>query len=1040
MEEYNIYGWTALHEACYKGYTNAVTRFLDYARETGKNLIEQRTIDDYKTTPVIIAALGGHLEIVDLLVQNGADINAELNFQKSKHGIIEIAAIRQHIELIVYLYNLIPDVPKRLKDLMVCSNLDKNTRASIGRTIELFSKEYNGIMKKLSKFKIETHEAKLKYLFDTEKIITYKLFSQSDFGLFLASYLKLNENNEDAISSCMLLILNLIENETIRRCFTQNNGIFYIVNYIENHKKRLKNLIESILKLLKKKSKDKCEDMFNDDSIDSFKDLSESEEKENKKITWVDCASIGQALNALSNYDDCLDALNKDQSNEKLIDYIKILFDFNNLNRLLQISNLDLYSNRKIIESLISKLNDGLIFEQYIGSYLSFLGNLVYDSQVNKRILNNSNLFELFLNFWKQILIVSNKLSVRRNDNENNKIMYFSTDVSLMSFNDYNFENLNHKDIKLIIDSIFEEKFLNSKISCVEKVTNTLSVLLFKNLKLTLIESIGKIIRHNKDLKEKYIFPSDLFYFTRPSDNDKASDDWVLNTVRFIRSLISLLEAITFIDKEYQMEVLRFLRNITDDDPEMQNRLVNLRIAFNSSLVNNFRNFLRKSSPFSIRSSALYCVWSLSGDKNYQECFDRKSIIYRAVGAQKFVDTLFEMDENLILICLEALTCMCNSPPYRDNDTNSLIYVQDDVAQVHAASAIVRILKSNNPHVLFACLKSISAMCVTIGYHNCAKNQFQFERLGTISLIIDISMRKHLSKRLRCEALMCLSMIILNNSNNRRVFFKTLGSKIDDFIEILISFLCDSNHQKESLIESLNTQLTAGLVICGFTYKNDDFIRRIIMTNGRIKWSVFRKILKNLIYLNEVALNEKNKERIFECEKMRCLYGFELAVLHNLISDADEDPRAIGMQILVDVIPKSSNSYLRSIACDYTARLICYNDCLVESLISINVVDILALSTIDNENFDVSRNDRQDVGITERGCAAIAIGFLTNLNAEARRILLRFAREQPRVMNALKYFNPCIHIDLITQWNHFKDLDISPRKEIKYARNKKEIK
>ena len=44
--------------ACYKGYLNAVNKILDYSKSTGKNLIEMRTNDDFKTTPLLIAALG----------------------------------------------------------------------------------------------------------------------------------------------------------------------------------------------------------------------------------------------------------------------------------------------------------------------------------------------------------------------------------------------------------------------------------------------------------------------------------------------------------------------------------------------------------------------------------------------------------------------------------------------------------------------------------------------------------------------------------------------------------------------------------------------------------------------------------------------------------------------------------------------------------------------------------------------------------------------------------------------------------------------
>jgi hypothetical protein len=47
-----------LKKACYKGYINAVNKILDYSKSTGKNLIEMKTNDDFKTTPFLIAALG----------------------------------------------------------------------------------------------------------------------------------------------------------------------------------------------------------------------------------------------------------------------------------------------------------------------------------------------------------------------------------------------------------------------------------------------------------------------------------------------------------------------------------------------------------------------------------------------------------------------------------------------------------------------------------------------------------------------------------------------------------------------------------------------------------------------------------------------------------------------------------------------------------------------------------------------------------------------------------------------------------------------
>ncbi len=40
-------GWSPLHDACFKGKTHVIENLLKYARDTGKNLIELETHDEY---------------------------------------------------------------------------------------------------------------------------------------------------------------------------------------------------------------------------------------------------------------------------------------------------------------------------------------------------------------------------------------------------------------------------------------------------------------------------------------------------------------------------------------------------------------------------------------------------------------------------------------------------------------------------------------------------------------------------------------------------------------------------------------------------------------------------------------------------------------------------------------------------------------------------------------------------------------------------------------------------------------------------------
>jgi len=119
----------------------------------------------------------------EMLVNNGADVNSKLDYRQNlKHGIIEIAVIKQHIELLVYMNDKIPDIPKRLIDLMCSERIDDECRASVGGTIEKLSTDFPSIVMKLSKFKKESHEDRLQTLFDVRQIICYYTLMDERFG------------------------------------------------------------------------------------------------------------------------------------------------------------------------------------------------------------------------------------------------------------------------------------------------------------------------------------------------------------------------------------------------------------------------------------------------------------------------------------------------------------------------------------------------------------------------------------------------------------------------------------------------------------------------------------------------------------------------------------------------------------------------------------------------------------------------------------------------------------------------------------------
>ena len=58
----------------------------------------------------------------------------------------------------------------------------------------------------------------------------------------------------------------------------------------------------------------------------------------------------------------------------------------------------------------------------------------------------------------------------------------------------------------------------------------------------------------------------------------------------------------------------------------------------------------------------------------------------------------------------------------------------------------------------------------------------------------------------------------------------------------------------------------------------------------------------------------------------------------------------------------------------------------------------------------------------KKGCASVTLGFFTNMHPEARRRILKLSRKNFKIMEALRYSNELINIELKRDWNHFKQL------------------
>ena len=341
-------------------------------------------------------------------------------------------------------------------------------------------------------------------------------------------------------------------------------------------------------------------------------------------------------------------------------------------------------------------------------------------------------------------------------------------------------------------------------------------------------------------------------------------------------------------------------------------------------------------------------------------------------------------------------------------------------------------------------MKTLTSLCVSLSYTVSEKNQNLVVKLNGLQVILEICTNMENSNKLKSEAYYCLSMICLKNSyvyqelsklietdqliRNIMSLLKATSYVLDakviekdknqSFKNKVVNKIDDSNIDSKQVIDTLKCQLKSGLTLCSFSFQNDEFFRNIVTAVGKIDWRIFKNIIELLNAKLKKSVSEKNSEEYFEIQKMRCILGYQITILHNLIINTDEDPRAVGIKMMIDIIPYSTNTALRSISCDYLGRTVKFNVTLIESLLCVNSIELLANSTLEKNVDDVNLN----VGNTEKGVAALTLGLLTSLNPEARRRLLKVARRFPKIMSELKQTNEILHLDLLNEWKHFMEL------------------
>lgn len=100
MDEFDENGWAHVHHAAYNGYHKSVKRFI----KSREDQLELETQDGQQLTPLLLACVNGHVETVQLLVE---DLHANLKAKdRNLFGAVELAASKSHIKVLEYFLKL----------------------------------------------------------------------------------------------------------------------------------------------------------------------------------------------------------------------------------------------------------------------------------------------------------------------------------------------------------------------------------------------------------------------------------------------------------------------------------------------------------------------------------------------------------------------------------------------------------------------------------------------------------------------------------------------------------------------------------------------------------------------------------------------------------------------------------------------------------------------------------------------------------------------------------------------------------------------
>ncbi|XP_046367118.2 ankyrin and armadillo repeat-containing protein-like [Haliotis rufescens] len=368
---------------------------------------------------------------------------------------------------------------------------------------------------------------------------------------------------------------------------------------------------------------------------------------------------------------------------------------------------------------------------------------------------------------------------------------------------------------------------------------------------------------------------------------------------------------------------------------------------------------LSKSRADVLLEKTAMALWALAGTN-----LDEQREMATGMGVQMLIEFLNSLSEKLHLIASEGLGVLAQGP----------LNMQTEIANKNGIHPLVRLLKSDKDYIGLSVIRTLRYLSVGVGNVPHNRNQKTISQSQGIRYLVALMVHSA-SEILRVESAVTLGYVSIGN----QAILDEIHRYPDFSFVRILRMMYSTEHR---------VRLLAGEALAAFAYNNISQ-QQDILEQGGVRFAAFLPFLKS------------------HEEFYRCNAAYQIVVLARIIPDEEQaKSSALGIKLIVDLLQDSKDNSILALASDCVARLAHTRAGVPSAIVAIEAVHYMC---------SLLSSPAEQV----RGCAAIALGYLT-FNHEGGRELLHRCRKNPYLMQVLKYYTKRTRLspDFVQGWKH----------------------